>query len=129
MDNQHHSSLKQAAVPLLHPLFLSALSIFFVHQTIEHTIYIRWIDSYLDDILFPMVLFPILSFLFQMLKIPSFRPLPTFLVFLITLMFTVYFEYILPQTSTRYTADPADVLCYAAGTFLFQIVQNKKYEY
>ena len=127
MDNQHNSTLKHAATPLLHPLFYSAFTLFLIHQSLEHYLHISWIDSYLDDIVFPLVLFPILSFIFQILQIPSVRPLPVRMVILITLLCTLYFEYILPQISLRFTSDSLDIICYLAGTVIFQIFQNKMY--
>ena len=41
------------------------------------------------------------------------------------LMFAILFEGLFPLMSPRFTADPIDILCYAAGALLFSKWMNK----
>ncbi|KOY50838.1 hypothetical protein I602_398 [Polaribacter dokdonensis DSW-5] len=40
-------------------------------------------------------------------------------------LYSLIFEFILPQQLTRYTADPIDVILYFLGGFTFYLLQNK----
>lgn len=40
------------------------------------------------------------------------------------LFYSIFFEYILPQFNSRYTADWWDVLCYLSGGLLFWLYQH-----
>ena len=40
------------------------------------------------------------------------------------LFYSIFFEFILPQFNSRYTADGWDVLCYVAGGVLFYLYQH-----
>ena len=42
----------------------------------------------------------------------------------IFLMYSFVFEYFLPQTMSRYTADWYDVLCYFMGAIIFYFLQK-----
>lgn len=47
-----------------------------------------------------------------------------FSILSIVLMYSLIFEYYLPQNMSRYTADWYDVLCYLAGAVIFLFLQR-----
>ncbi len=49
--------------------------------------------------------------------------LPWSLIFMVTLFYSVYFEYYLPKVNPRYTADFVDVLLYFMGAVFFCIME------
>ena len=46
-------------------------------------------------------------------------------VLVITCLFSVYFEWLMPRSTTAFTADGWDVVCYAAGSAAFLFWMNK----
>ena len=47
------------------------------------------------------------------------------MIIVMTLYYSVIFEFILPKFSLKYTADYYDVLCYGIGAILFYYHQKK----
>jgi hypothetical protein len=47
-------------------------------------------------------------------------------VYVITLLFSLYFEGLIPLFDKRFTADPLDIICYTLGASLF--LQLNRYE-
>ncbi len=112
---------------LLHPLFVIAVLLFLLNQWLEHQgIYVPLLFSYLDDLLvMPIVL--TLTLLFQRyvtFKDPGYT-FSTWHVLVAIVYFSLIFEVVLPRYSSRYTADPLDVLAYAAGGALFYYFINQ----
>ncbi len=69
----------------------------------------------------PIVLF-VCKYVVRELKSNKAR-LPWSLVFMVTLFYSVYFEYYLPKVNPRYTADFLDVLLYFMGAGFFCIME------
>ena len=44
---------------------------------------------------------------------------------IIIVLFTLYFEGILPYFNENFTSDPVDILCYAVGAWIFQSFMNR----
>jgi len=83
------------------------------------------INNYLNDFLcMPIVLTLCLAFVRFIKKNPGIQ-LSVFVIFSVTIYYSVYFEYYLPKVNARYTADPIDVLLYFAGAFIFYLLQKK----
>ena len=57
-------------------------------------------------------------------KSNDYEEIPIPLQLVITLLFMVYFENVLPKIDARYTGDILDVIAYAAGFILFIIVEG-----
>ncbi len=85
----------------------------------------RWVDSYLDDLLFlPLVLGGVLTAMRLARRRRAWTvPLPLALVSLV--IYATYFEAVLPRFSSRATGDFRDVLAYAAGFMLFMTALNR----
>jgi hypothetical protein len=47
-----------------------------------------------------------------------------FSIFSLVAMYSIYFEYYLPQQSHRYTGDVLDVVCYICGGIVFYLLQK-----
>ena len=46
----------------------------------------------------------------------------------LTILYALYFELILPRYSDRYTGDVLDMVCYLAGCFIFYFLNHKQVE-
>jgi len=108
---------------LLHPVFIIAVVTAALNQIIEHHgVYIPVVHSYLDDLLcFPIVL---TTGLVSYRTVYPWYRLGPWHIWPLFLFITIYFEVYLPKISMLYTADPADVLFYLAGIFIFQKTIN-----
>lgn len=110
---------------LLHPVFLMCLFLATTNQVLEKGfgIFIPIVHSYLDDLLcFPLVLtLGLAAYRFQW---PNYRLTPWH-VWPLVLIYSVYFEWYLPQRSALYTADLLDVVMYGLGALLFQLFINR----
>ncbi len=76
-----------------------------------------------DLIIVPMVLTLSLNVVWILKKDRSIR-LGWISILSIFLMYSLIFEYYLPQTMSRYTADWYDILCYFIGSVIFIILQK-----
>ena len=66
----------------------------------------------------PIVLYGCRAVVRFLRKEPNLQ-LPATLLLILTLFYSVYFEYYLPQHNNRYTSDGMDVLMYFLGTTFF----------
>jgi len=112
---------------LSNPVFLACLMLAIVNQVIEKGfgVFIPVIHSYLDDVLcMPIVLTCGLAFYRLMepdYKLCIWHMLPVLLVY------SIYFEWYLPQVSAKSTADIFDVFMYLVGLTIFHyFINNKK---
>ncbi|WP_242404056.1 hypothetical protein [Formosa agariphila] len=87
----------------------------------------KWIRFYVNDALcMPLVLsFCLIGVRF--IKADQNIYLPVLSIVLLTLFYAVIFEWWLPQSNPRYTADWIDVGLYVLGSFVFSIFQRKLY--
>ena len=110
---------------LLNPVFLSCVFLAAANQVLEKGfgIYIPIVHSFLDD----LVCFPIVLTL-GLAMYRSFKPyyrLGMVHILPVLVVYSLYFEWYLPQTSTVYTADALDVLMYVLGALIFQRFINR----
>jgi hypothetical protein len=104
-------------------LFWLCLILFLMHQSGSAAISHPLTDAYLDDLLcMPVCLFPVLSG-FRFLLGKAYR-FPLSYLIGVWLFFSIYFEFLLPQYNSQFTADWTDVICYALSTGLFAVMQN-----
>lgn len=81
------------------------------------------INNYLNDLLaIPLTCWTILL-LIRLLKKQNFILSPLMII-AVTLYFSIYFEWYLPQHHHRYTGDYLDVLCYSAGGIIYFLLQK-----
>ncbi|TLF46568.1 hypothetical protein [Maribacter aurantiacus] len=76
-------------------------------------------NNYLNDFLCMPIVLKICLEGARFIKSDNRLQLPPMLCFTVTLLFAGYFEGYLPIINARYTQDPWDLLCYAAGMCLF----------
>lgn len=110
---------------LTDPVFLTVILLAVANQIVEKGfgIFIPLVHSYLDDLLcFPIVMTLGLA-MYRYFK--PFYKLSVWHIWPVVLIYSVYFEWYLPQTSNAYTADVFDVLMYILGASLFQLTINK----
>ncbi|WP_162428073.1 magnesium citrate secondary transporter [Pontibacter pudoricolor] len=109
-----------------HPVFIACLTLFCLNQLLEwQHVYIAPLHSYLDDVLcMPVVLTVALAAERVYFGNYSFV-LPLYYSLWAVLLFSIFFELLLPRLSDLYTADVWDVLCYSCGAVLFHFSINK----
>ncbi len=110
----------------LHIYIASSLLIFAIVQSLKifSVAAPQWIFSYVNDFLvIPMVATISLHGIWLLKNNKAIR-LNGFTIASLVLLYSIYFEYYLPQTSPRYTGDIWDVLCYALGGLFFYILQQ-----
>lgn len=108
------------------PIFLLCVTLAVTNQVLEKIfgIFVPVIHSYLDDLLcFPIVL--TLGLAMYRFFSPKYR-LTAWHIWPVVLIYSVYFEWYLPQTSAVYTSDIVDVLMYVLGSVLFDLSINRK---
>lgn len=110
---------------LTNPVFLTCVMLATVNQILEKGfgVYLPVVHSYLDDLLcFPIVLtlgLAMYRYFKANYELSGWHIWPTVIIY------SVYFEWYLPQTSAVYTADVFDVLMYALGALIFQRFINR----
>lgn len=110
---------------LSNPMFLISVVLATTNQILEKGfgIFLPVIHSYLDDLLcFPIVLTLGLA-MYRYFK-PNYQ-LSAWHIWPTVIVYSVYFEWYLPHTSTVYTADVLDVLMYVLGALIFQRFINR----
>ncbi len=80
--------------------------------------------NYLADFLCMPVVLSICLFCVQFIKKDRKLKLPVFSIFSLFVLYSIYFEVILPPLHDRYTADPVDVLMYFSGSLVFYFLQK-----
>ncbi|EGV43787.1 hypothetical protein BZARG_1269 [Bizionia argentinensis JUB59] len=112
---------------LKHPVFYSSVlvaSIIYIAQRLQLPLP-NWIYFYVNDFLcMPIVLSLSLAILRRIKKTENLY-VPLIVVLALTTYFAVYFEWLMPQINTRYTADIIDVGLYFLGTMLFFSLQKR----
>lgn len=112
---------------LSNPVFLLCVTLAAANQVLEKVfgVFIPVIHSYLDDVLcLPIVL------TLGLAVYRCFRPnyeLSAWHMWPVLVVYSVYFEWYLPQTSSVYTSDGIDVLMYLVGLTVFSYFINRKY--
>lgn len=101
--------------------------IFLAHQVLEKILHIpnRWMDSYLDPLLFmPILLHFILWEKWVLFKRPISKKLSAIEVLIWWIAGSIITEYLFPKMSQGFTSDFLDVICYAAGSLFFFFMMN-----
>ncbi|MEO5788218.1 MAG: hypothetical protein ACOH2D_07920 [Gelidibacter sp.] len=111
---------------LLHVYGFLSLAVFLVVQSLKlcSVSNPNWIFHHLNDFLvIPMVAIVALHGVWWIKKDHTIR-LDKFTVLSLVALFSIVFEYFLPQQSYRYTGDIWDVVCYFMGGLMFYILQK-----
>ena len=82
------------------------------------------LNNYLNDFLCMPIVLTLCQKSIAFIKSDKHICIPIALQFLLTLLFSVYFEYVLPTLNARYTSDPVDVVLYFLGTLCYFILER-----
>ncbi len=83
-----------------------------------------FVNNHLNDFLCMPIVLLICQTAVRYIKSDITLRIPFSLLVLITVIFTIYFEYYLPSVNDRYTADVFDVLMYFSGLLFFYLMEN-----
>lgn len=111
---------------ILHLYVLLSFGVFLIVQCLKFFCVAgpEWIFHYLNDFLaIPMVATLCLHGVWLIKEDRSIR-LNGFAILSLVVLFSVVFEYYLPQQDHRYTGDVWDVVCYGLGGVVFYILQK-----
>ena len=112
---------------LLNPVLVVCTLVFAINQVFDHTgVYIPFVHAYLDDFLTLPLSGALILFVQRFLtyRNPAYV-LPVWQVAFLWLVFSVWFEWYLPQQSAAYVQNGWDVMAYALGGVLFQFTINR----
>ena len=82
------------------------------------------VNNYLNDLLCIPIVLKLCLYVVRYVKSDEQVKIPLALQLLITVMFIIYFENVLPKINPRYTSDILDVFAYVAGLFLFMLLEG-----
>lgn len=120
--------MTRKVIPLLtNWFFLSSITFLVMHQIIQKVLHfsIPIIDNYGDDFFampFILTLFLVEQYFWKRRTTRLF----IFEIVSFTLIFAIFFEFILPIFNQNYTKDYWDFLAYALGSVAFYFLINKK---
>ena len=112
---------------LLNPVLLSCTVVFLINQVFDHTgVYIPFVHAYLDDFLtIPLSgAYTLFVQRFLTYRNPAYV-LPVWQLIFLWAVFSVWFEWYLPQQSDAYVRNAWDVVAYAVGGVFFHRVINR----
>ncbi|MFS4466536.1 hypothetical protein [Maribacter sp. 2210JD10-5] len=82
-------------------------------------------NNYLNDFLCIPIVLKICQYAVRYIKSDATIKIPLLLQVIIALLFIFYFEGVLPQLNSRYTADVMDILAYSLGLSLFIMIEHQ----
>ncbi len=112
----------------LHVYVFLSIGVFLCVQSLKQLAITKpdWVFNHINDFLtIPLVATLGLHAVWWIKKDKSIR-LPIFTIFSLVLLFSIVFEYYLPQYSYRYTDDIWDVICYFFGGIVYYLLQKKQ---
>lgn len=114
---------------LKHPIFLfiSAVAITIYLAKLGDVPLPNWMYFYLSDLLCMPIVLSVCLAIVRIAKKNTFLYIPLGAIIALTVYYAMYFEWILPQYNTRYTADVIDVVLYSIGSSLFYVFQKRLY--
>lgn len=119
---------RQFPLKTLHGYIFLSLGVFFCVQIFKlfSVSAPSWVFHYLNDFLtIPIVATIGLHVVWFIRKDKTLR-LGLFTIFSLVMLYSIFFEYYLPQQSDRYTGDVFDVVCYFAGGVVFYMLQKMR---
>ena len=100
---------------ITHPLFIVLASVYVVYYGLKQTdvVFPVLVSNYLADLLSIFLVNTFALAVIRKIKRAPLLELPVAMVILSVVMFSVFFEFILPQQNPIYVYDPWDIFCYA----------------
>lgn len=110
-----------------HPVFIiSALVALIIYMSQRFQLPLpNWIYFYVNNFLCMPVVLGLCLAIIRRLKKTENSYVPLVVVLGLTTYFAIYFEWFMPQISTRYTADIIDIGLYYLGAILFFSIQKR----
>lgn len=109
--------------PLIRLIFATAAAVYILQQL--NVALPSLINNYLNNLLCMPVVLTLCLIVLHLIKKNYSLTIPIFVIVSITLYYIVYFEWFLPKTNERYTADPIDVVLYIIGATAFYLMQKR----
>jgi hypothetical protein len=112
---------------LKHPLFIGFVlvaSFVFVANLFQIQLP-NWLYFYLNDFLCMPIVLSLCLIILRILKKTESLYVPLLVVLGLSTYFSLHFEWLMPQLSTRYTSDIIDVVLYFSGALLFYSFQKR----
>lgn len=112
---------------LKHPIFYSILLLAVAIYVAQHLNLPlpNWMFFYINDFLCMPIVLSLCLVAIRAIKKSKTLYVPLFHVMTLTLYFTVFFEWIMPPISTRYTFDIIDIGLYFLGALMFYMFQMR----
>lgn len=98
---------------------------FMVYGAQRLNIYLpRLINDHFNDFICMPIVLKICQYAIRIVKSNQRVQVPLLLQVLLTLLYSIYFEFILPLINERYTSDPWDIIAYFLGLFCYQWIEK-----
>lgn len=82
------------------------------------------INNYLNDLLCMPIVLKICQYAVRFIKKDQHIVIPIKISFTLTVLYALYFEFLLPKFNNRYTADAIDIILYFMGLFFFFWIES-----
>ncbi len=82
-------------------------------------------NNYLNDLLCMPIVLKICQYAVRYIKKDKHITIPIKISFVLTMLYALYFELLLPKFSDRYTGDVIDILLYFIGLLFFLWIENQ----
>jgi len=108
-------------------IYFALLALAATYKVIEYTYGgVPLLNSYFEDLIaLPILLKSSLLIVQYSNQLWSVLVLDKIEITVITIIFSIYFEAILPIFDVRFTADPFDIPCYFIGAWFYALFLNK----
>lgn len=107
------------------PVFCTLAAAVYVTQHYSAVVPVL-VNNYLNDLLCMPIVLKISQTAVRYIKSDRKLKIPLKISLTLTLLYAVYFEFVLPQFQSRYTADPIDVVLYFLGLLFFVWIEGKE---
>lgn len=112
---------------LKHPIFLCSVLLaaaIYLGQRLDVSLP-DWINFYVNDFLCMPIVLSLCLVVLRIIKKDETLYVPLIVVLALTVYFSLYFEWLMPQLNTRYTSDVMDVVLYFISATIFFKLQKK----
>jgi len=82
------------------------------------------VNNYLNDLLCMPIVLALIQSIIKLSEKHKHYKIPLYLIFIITIYYSIYFEWFMPKYSQRYTADVIDVFLYFIGGIGFYTIER-----
>lgn len=83
------------------------------------------VNNYLNDLLCMPIVLALIQTIIRLSEKHKHYKIPLYLIFIIAIYYSIYFEWFMPKYNQRYTADSIDVFLYFIGGIGFYVIEQK----